>query len=71
MAREKALFEMLLDELRQDIGNLQMMSAAIAQIDLLSNFAHQARLYSWNRPEFSPEIGIQTSWSPSCGRITD
>ena len=59
LAREKALFEMLLDELRQDIGNLQMMSAAIAQIDLLSNFAHQARLYSWNRPEFSPEIGIQ------------
>ena len=59
LAREKALFQMLLDELRQDIGNLQMMSAAIAQIDLLSNFAHQARLYSWNRPEFSPEIGIQ------------
>ena len=59
LAREKALFEMLLDELRQDIGNLQMMSAAIAQIDLLSNLAHQARLYSWNRPEFSPEIGIQ------------
>ena len=59
LAREKALFEMLLDELRQDIGNLQMMSAAIAQIDLLSNFAHQARLYSWNRPEFSPEIGVQ------------
>ena len=58
LAREKMLFEMLLAELRQDIANLQMMSSAIAQIDLVSNFAHQARLYSWNRPEFVPETGI-------------
>ena len=59
LAREKMLFEMLLEELRQDIANLQMMSAAIAQIDLLSNFAHQARLRNWARPEFSPETGIK------------
>lgn len=59
LAREKMLFEMLLDELRQDIANLQMMSAAIAQIDLLSNFAHQTRLRNWARPEFSPETGIK------------
>ncbi|TCB68558.1 DNA mismatch repair protein MutS [Acinetobacter sp. ANC 4178] len=59
LAREKMLFEMLLDELRQDIAALQMMSAAIAQIDLLSNFAHQARLRNWSRPEFSPETGIK------------
>lgn len=59
LAREKMLFEMLLDELRQDIGNLQMMSSAIAQLDLLANFAHQARLRNWCRPEFSPEIGVK------------
>ncbi|WP_180179355.1 DNA mismatch repair protein MutS [Acinetobacter sp. YH12041] len=59
LAREKMLFEMLLDELRQDIGNLQMMSSAIAQIDLLANFAHQARLRNWARPKFSPEIGVK------------
>lgn len=59
LAREKMLFEMLLDELRQDIANLQVMSTAIAQIDLLSNFAHQARLRNWSRPEFSPETGIK------------
>jgi DNA mismatch repair protein MutS len=59
LAREKMLFEMLLEELRQDIANLQIMSAAIAQIDLLSNFAHQARLRNWSRPEFSPETGIK------------
>lgn len=59
LAREKMLFEMLLEELRQDIGNLQMMSSAIAQIDLLANFAHQARLRNWARPKFSPEIGVK------------
>ena len=52
------LFEMLLDELRQDIGSLQMMSSAIAQIDLIANFAHQARLRNWSRPKFSPEVGV-------------
>ncbi|NNP74068.1 DNA mismatch repair protein MutS [Acinetobacter defluvii] len=58
LAREKILFEMLLEELRADIANLQMMSSAIAQIDLVANFAHQARLNNWNRPEYSPEIGV-------------
>ncbi|WP_173910374.1 DNA mismatch repair protein MutS [Acinetobacter sp. Marseille-Q1618] len=58
LVREKILFEMLLEELRADIANLQMMSSAIAQIDLLANFAHQARLNNWSRPEYSPEIGV-------------
>lgn len=59
LAREKMLFEQLLEQLRQDIAQLQMMSAAIAQIDVIANFAHQARLQQWNRPQFSPEVGIQ------------
>ncbi|AXY57107.1 DNA mismatch repair protein MutS [Acinetobacter chinensis] len=59
LAREKILFELLLNELREDIGNLQMMSSAIAQLDMISNFAHQARLRNWCRPEFSPETGVK------------
>ena len=39
LTREKLLFENLLETLRQNIANLQMMSAAIAQIDVLANFA--------------------------------
>lgn len=58
LAREKMLFEALLEELRTDIAQLQIMSSAIAQIDLITNFAYQARLRHWSRPEFSPEIGI-------------
>jgi len=59
LAREKLLFESLLDELRQNIAHLQMMSAAIAHIDVLANFAHQARLNSWARPEFTAETCIK------------
>ncbi|WOE40408.1 DNA mismatch repair protein MutS [Acinetobacter chinensis] len=59
LAREKILFELLLNELRDDIGNLQMMSSAIAQLDMIANFAHQARLRNWCRPEFSPETGVK------------
>ena len=59
LAREKHLFEALLQELRQNIAHLQMMSAAIAHLDVLSNFAHQARLNNWARPEFSFDTGIK------------
>ena len=59
LAREKHLFEALLEELRQNIAHLQMMSAAIAHLDVLSNFAHQARLNNWARPEFSFDTGIK------------
>ena len=59
LAREKYLFEALLEELRQNIAHLQMMSAAIAHLDVLSNFAHQARLNNWARPEFSFDTGIK------------
>ncbi|CAM4272617.1 DNA mismatch repair protein mutS [Acinetobacter dispersus] len=59
LAREKLLFESLLDELRQNIAHLQMMSAAIAHIDVLANFAHQARLNNWARPEFIAETSIK------------
>ncbi|MDU3123520.1 MAG: DNA mismatch repair protein MutS, partial [Acinetobacter baumannii] len=59
LAREKALFEALLENLRENIAHLQMMSSAIAQIDVIANFAHQARLNNWARPEFTPETGIK------------
>ncbi|MDO4223630.1 MAG: DNA mismatch repair protein MutS [Acinetobacter sp.] len=56
--REKLLFEQILNTLKQHIAELQLMSMAIAQLDVLCNFAYQARLRQWQRPEFSPEVGI-------------
>ncbi len=58
LQREKALYEMLLDELRQDIVGLQNMSHAIAELDVYSNWAAQARLRHWQRPEFQLDMGI-------------
>lgn len=53
--REKILFEQLLEQLKQQLAPLQMMSAAIANFDVLSNWASQARLRGWARPAFTNE----------------
>ncbi len=55
LMREKILFEQLLDQLKQQLAPLQMMSAAIAEFDVLSNWASQARLRNWTRPSFTAE----------------
>ena len=57
LAREKLLFELILEELRQDIASLQVMSSAIAQIDLLANFAYQARLKAGTARSFHLKLG--------------
>jgi DNA mismatch repair protein MutS len=58
LAREKQLFEQLLESLRQDLAPLQSMSAAIADLDVLSNWAAQARNRYWVRPSFQPDCNI-------------
>jgi DNA mismatch repair protein MutS len=55
LMREKILFEQLLEQLKQQLAPLQMMSAAIANVDVLSNWASQARLRGWARPSFTAE----------------
>jgi DNA mismatch repair protein MutS len=56
--REKQLYEQLLETLRQDLAGLQMMSAALADLDVLSNWAAQARNRHWIRPSYQPDSGI-------------
>ncbi len=55
LMREKILFEQLIEQLKQQLAPLQIMSAAIANLDVLSNWASQARLRNWARPSFSAE----------------
>jgi DNA mismatch repair protein MutS len=55
LMREKILFEQLLEHLKKQLAPLQMMSAAIANVDVLSNWASQARLRGWARPLFTAE----------------
>ncbi|WP_414707482.1 DNA mismatch repair protein MutS [Psychrobacter sp. UBA6291] len=50
LAREKQLYHELLARLGSHLAELQQLSAAIAQIDVLSNWAQLAITYHWQRP---------------------
>ena len=50
LAREKQLYHELLTLLGSHLAELQQLSAAIAQIDVLSNWAQLATIYHWQRP---------------------
>jgi len=50
LAREKQLYQELLNQLNESLADLQQLSAAIAQIDVLSNWADLAIKYNWQRP---------------------
>ncbi|MFK3867499.1 DNA mismatch repair protein MutS [Psychrobacter faecalis] len=53
LIREKQLYNELLTELSRHLAELQQLSAAIAQIDVLSNWAQLAKTYNWQRPVMS------------------
>ncbi|MED6316074.1 MAG: DNA mismatch repair protein MutS [Pseudomonadota bacterium] len=50
LVREKQLYQALLNQLNTHLAELQQLSAAIAQIDVLSNWAQLATTYHWQRP---------------------
>ena len=58
MAREKILFESVLDALSQEISSLQANAFAIGQLDVLSTFAERAIALNYVAPEFVIEEGI-------------
>ena len=53
LTREKQLYNELLTILGSHLAELQQLSAAIAQIDVLSNWAQLAMTYHWQRPIMS------------------
>ena len=53
LTREKRLYQELLTTLSSHLAELQQLSAAIAQIDVLSNWAQLATTYHWQRPVMS------------------
>ena len=76
LTREKQLYHELLTELSNHLAELQQLSAAIAQIDILSNWAQLAIIYNWQRPVMSNDskekdyakIDSQTSINIKQGR---
>ena len=53
LTREKQLYQELLTILGCHLAELQQLSAAIAQIDVLSNWAQLSTTYNWQRPVMS------------------
>ena len=55
LAREKALYDGLLDQLGEALGPLKASAAAIAGLDVLANFAERAEALSLQRPALVEE----------------
>jgi DNA mismatch repair protein MutS len=58
LAREKFLYEQLLDQLAPFIPQLQRIAAAIAELDVLSTFAERAATLNFSAPQFSDDAQI-------------
>ena len=58
LAREKLLYEAILDELLPAVPTLQTIARAVAQLDLLAGFADTALQRNWSKPKFAPETGL-------------
>jgi len=66
LAREKLLFEQLLESLAAHIAALQDLAAALAELDGLAAFAERAATLDWCAPELSDEplIDIEAGRHP-------
>ena len=61
LAREKALYEVLLQQIGEHTLLLRQSAEAIAEVDVLSNFAERAVTLDYNCPEFTSKAGISIS----------
>ncbi len=59
LAREKFLYDTLLDTLSQHINQLQQIASSIATMDVLTTFAERAQSLDYNAPIFSKEAVIE------------
>lgn len=58
LAREKHLYESLLDRLIESLAPLQDSAAALAELDVLSNLAERALTLDFTRPSFVNESSL-------------
>ena len=59
LAREKLLFEQLLDALMPHLGVLSALARALATLDVLAALAERATTLGWCRPQFVPQPCIE------------
>jgi DNA mismatch repair protein MutS len=58
LAREKFLYEQLLDQLAPFIPQLQNIAAAVAELDVLATFAERAATLNFSAPQFADDAQI-------------
>ena len=58
LAREKTLFEALLQQLAVAVPELQRIARALAMLDVFSAHAMQAAALRWTQPTFTTEAGV-------------
>ncbi len=59
LAREKALYDALLNQLITRLPTLQICAAALAELDVLGNLAERAAALGWNAPQLVEQPGIE------------
>ena len=59
LARERELFDGLLERMSEELGALKRMAAALALADVLANLAERAVSLRYVRPELSEEPGLR------------
>lgn len=59
LAKEKALYEVVLDALMPHISALQRNASAVAQMDVLAVFAERAEALNYVQPQFTADAGLE------------
>ncbi len=59
LAREKLLYDALIERLQSSLAPLQASAAAIAELDVLCNLAERAERLNWSRPRLVDAPGIR------------
>ncbi len=58
LALEKRLYQALFDKILPELGQLQALSQAVAELDVLTNFAERAQTLNYVKPVLLKEAGI-------------
>jgi DNA mismatch repair protein MutS len=73
LARERELWDGLLDRLTTELATMKRMAAALAQVDVLANLAERAVSHRYVEPELSdqPGLRIEGGRHPVVERVLD
>ncbi|MGY6630333.1 MAG: DNA mismatch repair protein MutS [Wenzhouxiangella sp.] len=73
LAREKALYEQLIDDLAVEHSRLAGIASALASLDVLTAFAERAETLDFNRPvlDENPGLEIQAGRHPVVEQVQD